>query len=44
LTSDNLVLISTLFEYFPSSEQKVYDASEDLKIQLKKVLEENTLR
>ncbi|MBV1924749.1 MAG: hypothetical protein KUG68_12055 [Flavobacteriaceae bacterium] len=44
LTSDDLDLISNHFEYFPSNEQMVFDAGEDIKIQLKEILEENSLR
>ncbi len=44
LTKDDITLIKNRFVPFPSSEQMVFDAGEDIKEQLKEILDDNNFR
>lgn len=44
LTHNDLLLLNNRYVPFPSNEQMVFDAGEDLKIRLKEILKQNALR
>lgn len=44
LTSDDLLDIDNRFVHFPNNEKMVFDAGEDIKLQLKEILKDNSLR